>query len=884
MSTLQMAATILMAYCCVAAEPVTLVDFSKAGHGWHGNPRTQAASQAGAFTVELMGDDPWIEGPAVAVPGFGAAQKLALTLEAASDAQGAFQLFYAPPGKAFTEEATIRLNRMSGTSVYTGFIPVTGETLRFRLDPPGSSGRVAFHSLRALPLIPLAAPSFEKPVAVTLPENALRADAGSVAVAHDPNRWNAFVCFVDGHNMAEANPSESLAYWNGKQVVPVPLASAKTVSEKTPDGFVVRAKTRDAGGAEWRVSRRFVADKGAVRIETSLEVSELREVIHLPWLTLFAGVGTFGEHKTQALLPGVEYLDDEPSSNEKEIRGEAANRRLVDAYKVCYPLMALTAEGRWISVAWQTGEVSVSPLFDSPDRVFNSGGHALGLWSPAVGDARFESELVVYGGVKLVANKTYTCSATVCGGKGSAVTEAVGNYVARAGLPPLPCYANGCDDAVRLLASGWLDSAAHQGNFWRHAVFGSLFPPQPAEDPPAYMLWLATNTSDAALKARLRETAQTVIASLPKGATGINGVSHVKRLTGALLYGNLTGAVNQAWKRVALLAAQLAQGEAHYRPAANKPDYASTLGGDACNGFTSLTAEAMLSDASLVGDEAVIASALAVLDQMTVKYAGTVPRGAQPWEMPLHTPDIVASARLMRCYVLGYLLSGKPEYLEQARYWAWTGVTMVYLAPPTEGKVGLYATIGVMGATNWQAPNWIGQPVQWCGLVYRSALEELARVDEAQRGTWQRLAHGITITGLQMCFPISDAQQRGGLMPDYFLLKQQVSDGPAINPGTVQANLAEAYGKTPLCTATRLSNGSLLHVPGDVRQEKSSDGTLKLSVTAWPEDAYRILLTRVGRLPAKTRWNGAAITPQFIDGARVLIVTLKGCGTLDIAL
>ncbi len=873
----------LLSLCCIAAEPVTLVDFAKEGHGWKGNPRAKAVRQEGAFSVELIGEDPWVEGPAVAMPGFGKAAKLVLTLEAECSNAGACQLFFATPGKNFSEDSTALLAKsLPGAAAYTCIVPLTADRMRFRIDPPGSAGTFTLRSLRAVPLIPLATPAFDKPVPVTLQENALSVEAGAVRVAHDAARWNAFACFVGGQKMAEANPGEALDYWDGTKAVAVPLGSADTSAEKTAEGFAVRAKVRDAGGAVWQVSRRFVADRGAVRIETSLEVSEPREVVHLPWLTLFAGVGTFGEHKSQALLPGVEYLEDEPSSNEKEIRGAAANRRIVDAYKVCYPMMALTAEGRWFSVVWQAGEIPVSPLFDSPDRVFHSGGHVLGVWSPAVGDARFESEFTVYGGVKLLANKKYTCSATVCGGKGSAVTEAVGAYVARAGLPPLPHYANGFDDAVRLLASGWLDSASRQGNLWRHAVWGTHFPPQPAEDPPAYMLWLAANTADAALKARLRETAQAVIASLPKGATGINGVSHVKRQTGALLYGNLAGAVSQARARAVLLVAQLAQGEAHYKPAANKTDYASTLGGDACNGFTSLSAEEMLADAALVGDEAVIAAALAALDKMTARYDGQVPRGAQPWEMPLHTPDIIASARLVRCYVLGYLLSGKPEYLEHARYWAWTGVTMVYLSPPTQGPVGLYATIGVIGATNWQAPNWIGQPVQWCGLVYRSALEDLARVDDAQRGTWQTLARGITVTGLQMCFPLGDPERRGGLLPDYFLLKPQVSDGPAINPGTVQENLAEAYGKTPMVTVTRLANGSLVHVPGEVRQEAPADGSLNLVVTAWPEGEYRVLVTRVESAPAKALWNGEAIAPQFVDGARVLIVTLKGSGTLEI--
>ena len=872
----------IWALSCFSAEPVTLFDFTKEGHGWRGNPRTRDARQDVGYAVELTGEDPWLEGPAVPMPGFGEAQKLALTLEAECSTAGAFQLFYAPEGKGFSEEATIRLNRSPApVNTYKGFIPLTAARLRFRLDPPGSTGRITLRALRAVPLIPRAAPAFEKPMSVVLPQNALRAEAGNMRVAHDPKRWNAFACFVNGQKMAEANPAESLAYVDGKEVVTVSMAAAEVRSESVPDGFVVRAKISDAGGAVWQATRRFVAEKGAIRIETSLEVDAPREVVHLPWLTLFAGVGSFCESKSQALLPGVEYLGNEPSSNEKEIRGAAANRRMVDAYKVCYPMMALAAGGHWLSVTWQTNGVPVSPVFDSPDRVFSSGGHLLGVWSPAVGDARFEGEFVVYGGVRLEAGKKCSCSAIVCGGTGDVVTEAVGNYVARSGLPPLPRYANGFDDAVRLLASGWLDSAAHQGNKWRHAVWGDHFPAQPAEDPPAFMLWLAANTTDAALKQRLIETAQAVITNLPAGCSGINGVSHVKRPTGALLYGNLEGVVKQAGPHVKGFAAQLSEGRARYKPG-EKADYASTLGSDHCNGFTSLSAEEMLNNATLTGDEAAIAAALAVLDKMSSNYGGQVPRGAQPWEMPLHTPDIVASARLVRCYVMGYLLSGQPMYLEQARYWAWTGVAMIYLTPPTAGDVGPYATIGVIGATNWQAPNWIGQPVQWCGLVYRSALEDLARVDEAQHGTWQTLARGITITGLQMCFPIGDKEGRGGLLPDYFLLKAQISDGPAINPGTLQANVAEAYGKTPMYSVTRLANGSLVHVPGEVRQEKSAAGALKLTVTAWPEGEYRVLITRVGKAPEKAVWNGVVVTPRFIDDAHAVILSLKGSGTLEV--
>ena len=75
---------------------------------------------------------------------------------------------------------------------------------------------------------------------------------------------------------------------------------------------------------------------------------------------------------------------------------------------------------------------------------------------------------------------------------------------------------------------------------------------------------------------------------------------------------------------------------------------------------------------------------------------------------------------------MGYLLTGYGDYLQQARYWAWTGVPFVYLVNPANQNIGTYATIPVYGATNWISPVWFGLPVQWCGLAYADALYRLA--------------------------------------------------------------------------------------------------------------------------------------------------------------
>jgi hypothetical protein len=193
--------------------------------------------------------------------------------------------------------------------------------------------------------------------------------------------------------------------------------------------------------------------------------------------------------------------------------------------------------------------------------------------------------------------------------------------------------------------------------------------------------------------------------------------------------------------------------------------------------------------------------------------------------------------------------------------------------------VGRYATIGVLGATDWVAPVWIGQPVQWCGLVYAGALHDLARVsDSAAAEPWQTLARGITRTGLEMTFAIDDAAGRGGLLPDYWLFGSDSGDGPAINPATVQATLAEAFAATPLVTATRLERDSaahVLHLPGAVRGVTSTAATTTVEVILWPEEPSRLILTRVDRLPSRVTWNGLPIEARLL-ATGCLTVTVPG--------
>ena len=247
-------------------------------------------------------------------------------------------------------------------------------------------------------------------------------------------------------------------------------------------------------------------------------------------------------------------------------------------------------------------------------------------------------------------------------------------------------------------------------------------------------------------------------------------------------------------------------GSVRYRASSGDTDYGRTHFCDEASGLTAAPVHQLLEAAVYAGDRNAAEEGLRLLRILEKRFAHGVPRRAQTWEIPLHTPDILASAYLVKAFALGYELTGEAELLEAAKYWAWTGVPFVFLVNPTEsrepGAVGPFATTPVLGATNWVAPNWIGLPVQWCGLVYADGLRQLARLDEG--GPWKKLAEGIAASGILQTYPPDDPHH--GLLPDSFNLLAQ-----SRNPAGHQPRHAPAPG--PLAPGRRSTCRHSLPVP-----------------------------------------------------------------------
>jgi len=859
---------------------IRLFDFRDGGtHGWFGNHRVQdlRGSQEG-LTFQCVGHDPWIESQVVESLPVGVRTRLTLCMRSDGDSSG--EVFYGPSFSA-ENSAQFRVVPDGAWHEYTMMLtPMPGNS-RLRIDPAANEGRITIAWIDMMPLIPLLDVTFEAPNYPRISATAPSIQEGPVRIRHG-ERWDSFAIDVDGEEMAVSAPQSWIGYVADRESRQLDLSDdVCEISEN--DGMTVTRTIQDPDGAKWTLTRRFLVRPGrkAIDIMTTLVIDRDRDIYHLPWVTLFPGLETYGERKTQAILPGVEYLNNEPSSSEADFKGEQAIRRIVDDYKLCIPMMALQHLDRYVGIVWTRAD-HPAPVFDSPDRIFKSEAHLMGLWYPGVGKERLENELQVYDTFRIPAREQQTFQYTIIAGAGNSIVPAVQHYLTLVqGLPDLPKYEGDFQDAVDLLAAGWLDSDAHEDGHWRHAIWPG-FGPQPASDAAAYMLWLASKTDRASLAGRLRQASARGLERISPDDPYMSRVSHVARPVMPLLLGrveeHMEGSLRSGRDNLARFDEE---GIQRYVRQPNKPDYSETHYADHANGLSACSLENILQAAVFTGDEELIREGLALLDRQTELYANTVPRGAQTWEMPLHTPDILASGRLVRCYVLAYQLTLDPKYLEEARYWAWTGVPLVYLDPPTAGPVGLYATIAVLGATNWVAPHWIGLPVQWCGLVYRSAVQDLAAVDPEDGPFWTKLAHGITLSGLQQTFPLED-KSRQGTLPDFFYLKEQVSDGPAIIPGTVQANLAEVYGQTPLYQMRRADGSAILiHAPGRIESCVHRGNDLIVSVEGWPEEPYRIHLVRLPGKPEQVAWNGTEpLETAYYVERKALTVLVSGSGEL----
>ncbi len=421
----------------------------------------------------------------------------------------------------------------------------------------------------------------------------------------------------------------------------------------------------------------------------------------------------------QGLFAGIEHLgENETSSSTLDCETPEHIRFAPDPLKVTMPLMAIVTDRASVALTWQ--DMQLQPVFAAPNFFDCTDDRRMALRGRKI-DARIR-----FGQ--------------------SSLEEVILQFVKRTGLPALPEPPRTVQEQ-KVICLAALDGPLRTAEGWGHCV-------QPR--------WKRQPFADMA------STMWRLSGEIPEMPRLVHGGAHVPN--GSIYF--VTGRADQwlAHQKAAVTATmRRQQADGSFR---NDGPYRRGHFENTASGACARPAAVMLEYARVTGDREALAAGVRTLDYMMRFHT---PRGAQVWEIPLHTPDQLASAYLVWAYVRGYELTGNEKYLAAARKWAASGIPFVYLW--SEHPVMLYATPPVLGATNWKAPMWIGLPVQWVGGVYAYALTMLAPHDDSL--DWNHLARGILISGEQQQYPDGDYR---GLLPDSFALATQQRRPADINP------------------------------------------------------------------------------------------------------
>lgn len=506
------------------------------------------------------------------------------------------------------------------------------------------------------------------------------------------------------------------------------------------------------------------------------------------------GDGSFGVSKTEALLPGLEYLlGEEPSSDTQFAAPPFHQRFAPHPYKVTIPLMAVRKDKLLFVLSWDplqnwSGSIRYpNVLFFSPapspgvPSLYEGAHHRLALWVPSMLRWADENSLQAREPFRLLANETVQLKAQVhVQAASQAITDALEWYLAQRGVPRPPAPERNLERALELTLSGLLGAWDESQKAWRHTNTGPVF-----YDPMvALPLWVLAHRMPESDPRRMRALQQVKEAVQRVAKAGI-GLELGFYLGGLPTLLRSWQAENEQRMRT-----QRADGSWAWQPDSERH---RLLGqpGDTSSGHSGREASILWRYALLTLDPKALQAAEKALRYLATQWR---PEGAQTWELPLHVPDILAAAYCVQAYLDAYEYTGESRFLQRARYWALTGLPFVYLWNAHDRPLMRGATIPVFGVTWLNTQPWFGVAVQWCGLVYARALLRLAPLDRSL--DWGTLAALITLCGVQQQELITNRYPADeGMYPDaYSLVKGDEEYHWDLNPRLVAPNLSALLG------------------------------------------------------------------------------------------
>ncbi|MHC4442032.1 MAG: hypothetical protein ACYTA5_05500 [Planctomycetota bacterium] len=572
----------------------------------------------------------------------------------------------------------------------------------------------------------------------------------------------------------------------------------------------------DLAGWEAVLDLRIIDKDGleAIDVRTVLHCPEKASLLSFSGPVLRAGDGFHNPVDRYGILGGLEFL--EPgwsSSSERAIGKKLADRWSPHPFKVALPLMAVEAEGITTALMWHPMEkwdgVSSMPTatFASPNFIDGQANHLMHLSLPSIPEWKEENESFARRAYVTSKAKRLSLHYVLYAESDLPAVMASRRWYEIMGLPEPPSWPHDDKKLYDLFARHYGETIYYpEDKGWRGHWF--------KEDRSRFVGYYAgelishgLETGDGQWVDKLGLTGQSIV---KLGGLLANKFKYERSARRALSRMRCDGTW-AFYNTVRSIADTSLHSGGSYHSLGQE--------GSTCLGTCVQNCRPILDYALISGDKKYIEASIKILEAMK---RFRVPRGAQTWEVHKDIPDIRAAALAVNAYHTGYKITGDRRWLDEASYWANTGLPFLYSwRVPTEWTTGSmfaspdgeasnrralpleegfenpdrqvtpFGCIPVLGPT-YYVIDWYGVMVQWCGLEWARYVLELNH--DKPDGLLRHVAEGVLASGFQQML---DRAPYTGLFPDVWNTFHNQATGPYIN-ASIHVRCMKALGRVPV--------------------------------------------------------------------------------------
>jgi len=616
---------------------------------------------------------------------------------------------------------------------------------------------------------------------------------------------------------------------------------------------------QDDDGARWTGSVRFELASRSHNITARYELScdKPRDLL------AFDGPMLYVLDREEAVFPGLEWLvGDELSSDSLDIADDHPDRvrYVVHPNKITIPAIGIHSRLGTVGLLWDIHQRwdgrrdRPSAVFASPDRFGNQRAHLAGLFLPTVPDFVEENSREAGKPYPLKPGRPLRLEATIfADARADSPLAALDAWFEQHGFPkpaPLPrgSYEHEIEFSMQAyLKSLWVPGATEWWLTKGNTIMSKTGRPRSFV---ADLLVGELLSPSKTVARQCRQRAQDVIGLIGCGPRLDSARFGRRADLGYANPGHAARLVHSrdkkgAWRFDADL--QRKDGPFEGR------DYYDLGPDDAVEvGTCARKAYEVLRYVRIAGD-------WETFDQMqpTLALMETfrVPRAAQVWEVPVHTPDVLAAADAMDAYVEAYRFSGNKRWLQDAVTWANRGLPFIYLWEDRDKPFLVGASIPVFGAT-WHRGSWFGRPVQWNGLRYAVALLKLAEYDDSK--PWRQIAETVIRSAIHQQEP---SGEEVALWPDAISAIDSSKSAWIFGPQRIIAGVLKLTGRDPEPSTVIVGHGrERIHISAaaSIPRVGRQGNSLVFDVSYRPGEQGVVLVSNIGR-PTAVQFDGVPI-------------------------